>query len=99
MKLEVIWDEIVDWMSTLIFVFGCISFGICLNCIVIGFVFTFFSFISNGLEAFNLVFDFFKETWLNYKMLVLTIIILALSFSIKVIKLEINWKHFFKEVF
>lgn len=96
---EAIWDKIVDDVSIMIIIFGGIAFFVWLNCIVIGFICTFFSFLSNGFEAFNLLSNLLIELWLNYKLFIVSTIILALAFIVRVINLEIDWGHFKKEIF
>lgn len=88
-RIESAWDEITDSVSTMMIIFGGMSFFVWLNCMVVVFTCTFFSFISNGFEgAFTLLSGLLTELWLNYKALIVSALILALVFIAKVISLE-----------
>lgn len=82
----------------LILILGGGSFVLCFNIIVILPVVAFFSLLSNEIEAFTLIFNTISDCWANYKVIVVSMIILALAF-IAEIQSEIGWKQLIKDVF
>lgn len=97
-KLENAWDEVTWNVSMLILILGGGSFVLCFNIIVILPVVAFFSLLSNGIEAFTLIFNTISDCQANYKVIVVSMIILALAF-IAEIQSEIGWKQLIKDVF
>ena len=98
-KLENAWDEITWNVSILILIVSEGSFVLCLNAIILLPVVLFFSLLSNGIEAFTLFFNTMSGYWMNYKVLIVAVIILALIFVAELRNLEVDLKQLFEDVF
>lgn len=98
-KLEKAWDEVTWDISMIILILSGGSFFLCLNAIILLPVLLFFSFLSNGIEAFSLFSNTMRGYWMNYKVIIVAVIILALVFVAELKRLEIDWEQLKKDVF